>query len=64
MSDVNKQDCIHKRIPQCTKTRICILHQRTLLSKATGYMKILIYIGYISENAILTKFFVILQDIP
>ena len=27
-------------------------------------MKILIYIGYISENAILMKFFVILPDIP
>ena len=44
-------------------------HQLTLISIEAGsknpqFMKILIHIGYISENAILMKFFVILTDIP
>ena len=45
-------------------------HQPTLISIKAGllqkpeFMKIPIYIGHISENAILMKLFVILPDIP
>ena len=77
---MNKQYCVHnRRIPQFTKMRIfvfiinnssdeqksptCSYVNESRLNKRQ-FMKTIIYIGHISENATLMRFFVMLLDIP
>ena len=79
MSDVSKQECIdNKRTPQRTKMRISFSisnsddeqksqiysYNRWGRLQNPQYMKMVIHIGFINENAICMKFYVIIPGIP